>query len=169
MSLPSFKLDSGACFSFSTFGSNVSFPRLCLSNDSSATLVLSLVTCLHDILSGGLYLTAPIFLCRLLAKSPQLQSLVLFFPSLHSHDISFFFYLHLRNGCLVTLKFIARPNRFFKVFAKSKISLGELRLQGINLIPNFEFIASIPRNRLSTPAVELKLQVRFQDLLTKRY
>ena len=66
------------------------------------------------------------------------------------------------------LTFIARPNRFFKVLAKERIVLRELRLQGIDLIPNFEFTSSIPLNRLSTPAVGLKLQVRFQYLFSKR-
>ena len=60
--LLSFILDSGAWFSFPTFGSNVSFPCLRLSYVCPATLILSLVTCLLDILSGGLYLTALILL-----------------------------------------------------------------------------------------------------------
>ena len=51
--LPSFILDSGACFSFPTFGSNVSFPCLRFSYVCSATLILALVTCLHDILAVG--------------------------------------------------------------------------------------------------------------------
>ena len=51
--LLSFILDSGACFSFPTFGSNVSFPCLRLSYVCPATLILALVTCLHDILAVG--------------------------------------------------------------------------------------------------------------------
>ena len=51
--LPSFILDSGACFSFPTFGSNVSFPCLRFSYVCPATLILELVTCLHDILAVG--------------------------------------------------------------------------------------------------------------------
>ena len=92
--LPSFILDSGACFSFPTFGSNVSFPCIRFSYVCSATLILAPVTCLHDILSGGLYLTALILL--VIYYFPTCTFVVSFHFSLFTftwhHPLSFFFF-----------------------------------------------------------------------------
>ena len=90
--LPSFKLNSGACFSFPTFGSNVSFLCLRFSYVCSATLILALVTCLHDILSGGLYLTALILLVIYYFSTRTFVVSFHFFPALHSLDTTLFLF-----------------------------------------------------------------------------
>ena len=95
--LPSFILNSGVCFSFPTFGSNVSFLCLRFSYACSATLILALVTCLHDILSGGLYLTALILLVIYYFPICTFVVSFHFFP-LHIHltppSFFFFFFVH---------------------------------------------------------------------------